>query len=233
MLASHTAWADLIIDERHHKAVHILTSPSTAIIYLNGNKLGESPLDIDIEQLTGLSNRITALPMHPHQFRQEINLSKGSLPEQLKIFMDIDTRDRNQQADDASKREEQIASGDDVIACKGNEHIQTLYFDTNKHRISDAQRTHLESLSCDLLQREVLPSINVYGQADPRGTREYNVELSLKRAISVKEALTQSGYPSALVTPFAYGATQLRDQNNRTLPHEKNRRTYLEIHYNE
>lgn len=231
-LSSPALLAELIKNERHFKAVNIVTSPSTAIIYLNGKKLGESPLSIEIERLTDLSNQITALPMFAHQFRQDLSLSKGSLPEQVKIFMDIDTRDRNQGADDEPKENEEQTSKE-MVACSGNHQMQRLYFNTDDYRISEAQKLYLKELACHLLNKENTPKLRVYGHADLRGSSAYNIDLSLKRALSVKEFLTQSGYPAELIATFAYGETQLRGHNKAALPLQENRRIHFEVLYAE
>lgn len=231
MLVSTISLADLIIDERHHQEVDVITYPSTAIIYLNGKKLGESPLSIEIQQLAGLSNRITALPVFAHQFRQEVKLSKGSLPEHVKIFMDIDTRDRRQESNEQLMENEEPKPEKNLVTCNGHYKTHTLFFDTNDYRISESQRAYLEDFACHLLNEGSSPSINIYGHADPRGTEEYNIDLSLKRASSVKQLLIQFGYPAELIATFAYGETHLKDQGKTALPLEQNRRIYFELLY--
>ena len=43
------------------------------------------------------------------------------------------------------------------------------------------------------------------GHADERGTREYNLELSEKRAEAIKEFLLTKGIDSSKITIYAYG----------------------------
>jgi OmpA-OmpF porin, OOP family len=51
--------------------------------------------------------------------------------------------------------------------------------------------------------------LEVSGHADRSGPEHYNLELSRRRALVVKEALVQAGYPLELITVVAHGETRL------------------------
>jgi peptidoglycan-associated lipoprotein len=55
------------------------------------------------------------------------------------------------------------------------------------------------------LQQYQNVTIQVEGHADERGTREYNISLSARRATATREFLIQQGVPGNRVSSIAYG----------------------------
>ena len=69
-------------------------------------------------------------------------------------------------------------------------------------------------------------SVQVEGHADERGTREYNIALSARRATNVRNFLIQQGVPGSRISSIAYGkerpvalcdAEQCWSQNRRAV----------------
>ena len=71
--------------------------------------------------------------------------------------------------------------------------------------------------------------INIYGHADSLGTDKYNLELSLKRAESVKNYLINFGIPIQSISIKALGETDPIADNSTRDGRAKNRRVFLEI----
>ncbi len=55
------------------------------------------------------------------------------------------------------------------------------------------------------LQQYPNVSVQVEGHADERGTREYNISLSARRATAAREYLVQQGVPGNRISSIAYG----------------------------
>jgi peptidoglycan-associated lipoprotein len=55
------------------------------------------------------------------------------------------------------------------------------------------------------LQQYPAVTIQVEGHADERGTREYNISLSARRATATREFLIQQGVPGNRISSIAYG----------------------------
>jgi peptidoglycan-associated lipoprotein len=55
------------------------------------------------------------------------------------------------------------------------------------------------------LQQYPNVSVQVEGHADERGTREYNISLSARRATATREFLLQQGVPGGRLSSIAYG----------------------------
>lgn len=78
----------------------------------------------------------------------------------------------------------------------------------------------------DWLQKYPAVTVQVEGHADERGTREYNIALSARRATATREFLIAQGVKGSLVSSIAYGkerpaalcdAEQCWSQNRRAV----------------
>ena len=70
--------------------------------------------------------------------------------------------------------------------------FQELYFDTNSATIQERSLPFMRALA-DYLKKNPRLRLMIVGHTDSRGSREYNMKLSIERAESVKEFLTQNG----------------------------------------
>ena len=79
-----------------------------------------------------------------------------------------------------------------------------IFFDTDSTVIrADAQATLVRQ--AQWLQRYPNYPVTVEGHADERGTREYNLALSARRAAAARDFLISQGVPSNRVRTIAYG----------------------------
>ena len=75
-----------------------------------------------------------------------------------------------------------------------------ILFDVDKTDIKPAAQTNLQNLAASL-QKNPQTNIFIIGHTDDTGTPDHNIDLSLRRAISVKEYLTSVGINAARLTP--------------------------------
>jgi peptidoglycan-associated lipoprotein len=84
--------------------------------------------------------------------------------------------------------------------------LDTVFFGFDKSNLtSEATNTLAKNVSC--LKKADLP-VSLVGRADPRGTTEYNMALSDKRAQSVKDYLTRSGIAGSRLSTVPRGALE-------------------------
>jgi len=82
--------------------------------------------------------------------------------------------------------------------------LDTIYFGFNLSSLSSDARTSLsKNASC---LKKTGRSIDLVGHADPRGTTEYNMALSDRRAQAVRDYLRQAGIESARLKPVPRGS---------------------------
>jgi peptidoglycan-associated lipoprotein len=100
-----------------------------------------------------------------------------------------------------------------------------IFFEEDKSTLTaEAQETLKRQ--AQWLQQYTSVSIQVEGHADERGTREYNISLSARRATATREFLIAQGVEAARVSSIAYGkerpaalcdAEQCWSQNRRAV----------------
>jgi peptidoglycan-associated lipoprotein len=103
-----------------------------------------------------------------------------------------------------------------------------VYFDYDKYDVrADAQPV----LSAQAAWLAKYPSVKVRieGNADERGTREYNLALGSRRANSIKEFLTSHGVAADRIETISYGKEMPIDPGNTEEAYAKNRNGHTAI----
>ena len=85
-----------------------------------------------------------------------------------------------------------------------NELLKPLFFDFDK---SELRPDQVETVEADLKLLQENPHLFILlgGHADERGTREYNLELSARRTLAVRQFLVDQGVDSSKISIYAYG----------------------------
>ena len=91
-------------------------------------------------------------------------------------------------------------SVEDFVATAGDR----VYFDTDQYTLRDDARATL-SRQAQWLARYPQVQIRIEGNADERGTREYNLALGSRRAESVRAFLAGQGVAAGRVSTISYG----------------------------
>jgi outer membrane protein OmpA-like peptidoglycan-associated protein len=76
--------------------------------------------------------------------------------------------------------------------------IEPVYFDYDKSNILQVEKAKIEKL-VKILKTNTNYSVDMTGNADDKGTAEYNMKLSEKRIDSVVKAITSSGVKAARI----------------------------------
>ena len=100
-----------------------------------------------------------------------------------------------------------------------------VYFDTDQSSIrADAQG--ILSAQAEGLNRYPAVKIRIEGNADERGTREYNFALGARRAESVSEFLVSKGVLPSRISTISYGKEQPIDPGDDESAWAKNRNAH-------
>ncbi len=81
---------------------------------------------------------------------------------------------------------------------------RNIYFDYNSDTIRAEYRPNVEA-HAKYLNANTATKMTLQGNADERGTREYNLSLAQRRAVSVKKALNILGVSDAQIETVSYG----------------------------
>lgn len=103
-----------------------------------------------------------------------------------------------------------------------------VYFAYDQFTLTPEARAVLDS-QAQWLQRYPAVSVRIEGNADERGTREYNFALAGRRADSVKSYLAQQGVGSGRVTTISYGKERPLDASGGEEGLAKNRNAHTAL----
>ena len=103
-----------------------------------------------------------------------------------------------------------------------------FFFDFDSYEIDNSQRKNITSLSKILMKYEYL-KINIDGHASSEGESDYNMLLSNRRSISIKNSLVQDGINDSRLSVKAFGE-DLPDYAEKPLSErKKNRRVIISV----
>jgi len=109
----------------------------------------------------------------------------------------------------------------------------TINFETNSDRIVNHSRQQINNINDALIQLAVNNpefQYELIGHTDIRGDANYNQELSQRRALSVKEILTQiNAALSGKIKAFGKGETEPELSGNSMNSHQVNRRVEIRV----
>lgn len=206
--------------ERAYFDLDIDTFPSQALIYLNGEKIGLSPVTAQVERVPTHLQKIAALPLFEHQFQQDILLEPGRIPNYITINMDI--------PNEVEAEKEPVNTPDPCMISISQ--TPTLFFDSEMYLLSESQKETLKIFACQLALLDS-PMLSIYGIADQNGEDKYNYQLGLKRAQSVHQAMIEMGYAADKLEIYSYGESIVHTAKLEPTQDAFNRKVYFEIHY--
>ena len=97
-----------------------------------------------------------------------------------------------------------------------------VYFDTDQHDVRDDARPVLDA-QANWLRRYSSVRVRIEGNADERGTREYNLALGARRANSVRDFLVAQGLEASRIATISFGKEQPIDPGSGEEAWQKNR----------
>jgi peptidoglycan-associated lipoprotein len=118
--------------------------------------------------------------------------------------------------------ESQLASRPAAVT-PGMPVMDTVYFEFDQATLSDLAKTALVR-NAEWLRSHPDARVQVEGNADERGTPEYNLALGERRAVAVKTYLASLGVDSSRLVTISYGEEQPADTGHGEEAWTQNRR---------
>lgn len=117
------------------------------------------------------------------------------------------------------------ASVDQIAAAKAalNKVKPSVYFDFDKFEIKSEYQSNINAFA-NYLNVDAKARLVVEGNADERGTTEYNLALGQKRAEAVRKALGALGVAANRVEPISNGEEKPRAKGSNETAWSENRR---------
>ena len=114
-----------------------------------------------------------------------------------------------------------VVEGESVV-------LNNIFFETNDYSLLPSSQSELNIL-LELLEKNRNIVIEISGHTDNVGSQEYNLELSSKRANSVKTYLEEKGIEAMRLKSKGFGQTKPISVNQTEEGRAKNRRTEFKI----
>lgn len=99
-----------------------------------------------------------------------------------------------------------------------------VLFDTDRSRLNPEGRELIRDLAERWKANPEWVGLRVEGHADIRGTRQYNLQLSRRRARAVRKALIAFGVQAGSIETLGFGEARPRDPGHTSEAHQNNRR---------
>jgi len=106
--------------------------------------------------------------------------------------------------------------------------LQDIYFDYNSAKLHESSMPELDRV-VDLMKENPAINIEISAHTDNKGSSDYNLKLSDKRAQEIVRYLVSKGIPSAKLKPKGYGASRPVAANDTEENRAKNRRVELKV----
>ena len=108
---------------------------------------------------------------------------------------------------------------------------RSVYFDYDSNAVKDEYRGLVQAHSRYLTDKRDA-RIRIEGNADERGSREYNLALGQKRADAVKQMMVLLGAPASQIETVSFGEEKPRAQGSTEQAFAENRRADI-VHQGE
>ena len=112
-----------------------------------------------------------------------------------------------------------------VVTKKEKEILQIIYFDFDKYNLTDVSSSSINKFIEEYKNK--IDAFLIVGHTDTKGTKEYNLELSLRRAEAVKTILIRLGISSEKIRILGEGESKLLVQTKDETKHPANRRSEI------
>ncbi len=135
-------------------------------------------------------------------------------------------------AAEKKKKGEVVASTGTKLTVPGGAEksfLDQIRFDFDSAKIRPESMALVDEVASFLKSQKGLEFVEITGHADRRGDEKYNITLSEKRALAVREALVLRGVPLAILRTRGYGVYCPLDDGEGEAAFAKNRRVQFAI----
>lgn len=121
---------------------------------------------------------------------------------------------------------EDISESVTIVTKDFNEEIrQIIYFDFDKSILTNVSLQEIKNFLTSY--RDNIKKYLIVGHTDTKGTKKYNLALSLERALSIQKILISNGINKANIRMIGKGENELTIQTKDEIAHPANRRAEI------
>ncbi len=123
----------------------------------------------------------------------------------------------------AESLETEVPEGDTIMEGRTSAPMLPIYFDFDSPAIRPDQVPRIET-NAQYLKENPQVRIRIEGNCDPRGTKEYNLALGERRALSAKKYLVNLGIDPSRMSTISWGEEKLLLYGHDEISWAQNRR---------
>lgn len=123
----------------------------------------------------------------------------------------------------AESLESGASTDDNIMEGRTSGPMLPVYFDFDSALIRADQVKRIET-NADFLKKNLKIKVRIEGNCDPRGTRDYNLALGERRALSARKYLRNLGIEASRMSTVSWGAEKLLLYGHDELSWAQNRR---------
>jgi len=217
--------------------VYIDSQPTEAMIYINNEKIGKTPLVTKVWFTEKKELKITALPLYEDQYRQDLVITIPAIPRKLTFFMTNKPEETYKLSEVESKPDIAILTNNDeeTVPVVLNTYFSApvIYFALNNIEIDETSTKELLDFIDKIKENPIVVKINLHGYADESGNKDINKNLSLNRAAAVKEFLVNGGIAEEIIENFGHGEIYTLSKEGIKLEASVNRKVEIRVKINE
>ena len=131
-----------------------------------------------------------------------------------------------QNQEDQLKTESRTDSVSVVTKNVKNEVLQIIYFDFDKFNLTNVS---IKSIKKYIEKNKSISKFIIVGHTDTKGTKKYNMDLSLQRALAVKKLFINFGIKEDNIKILAEGENNLLVKTSDEIAHPANRRAEISL----
>ncbi|MBA4054770.1 MAG: hypothetical protein C0490_08670 [Marivirga sp.] len=219
------------------KPVEPKTGPKKSLIPLKYivtvvDAADKSPLTAKI-RLQGSRDNIIVAPSSQGAGVYEFNVTNAQ-PKDYRLSVEVEGYvffNQNLKIEGASTTEKTVTRTIEMrkLSVGVSSILRNIYFDFDKASFKTESYSELNKLESMLVQNSGMV-VEIAGHTDAIGTKEYNQQLSLRRAQAVKSYLTKKGIDSRRIKPVGYGKSKpLASNDDEDGGRELNRRVEFKV----
>lgn len=122
--------------------------------------------------------------------------------------------------------DDDFGNGGGIHPCSMTVGNQVYYFEFDRSEASDHDRACIQ-VQAKYLANHPRAKVLLQGHTDPRGSREYNIALGERRALSVSSILKLNGAAQDQIRVVSYGAEKLASPGHQESDYQQDRRVVL------
>ncbi len=188
---------------------------------------------VSAEEEAALRDEIASLKDQLSKTKADTEISRETIAELKRKLAEKEAALKKAESEKEKAKKAMLKAMNKIATTKRSErglvvYLSDILFDFNKADLKPGAKKKIAEI-CKLLKKYPYNKIRVEGHTDNLGPKSYNLELSQKRAESVRKEMIANGIPPSKIRAFGYGEERPMVSNSTPEGRQRNRRVEIVI----